>query len=268
MKRVTNFKFLVFGIMLTAGIALPFINDAEAATRAEIKRMVVDEAQNSRVPPSMALALAKVESDFQERALSPTGARGVMQIMPKTARDVFGIGEDELWNARLNIQLGIGYLEQLHDQYGGRWDLALSHYNGGTLKGGKGANARPHGYTRQYVADVLRWADRYGEKSNAWRVASVQPSGDGWQPAYTKSRSENLDQVRRVVVRELKNRQYDLRNKPWRFVRDEQPVRSWRKDQGMSGSQTDLEQAGRAKRFYRIRQSLDDFTPVVRWTEG
>lgn len=142
--------------------------------------MILEEAANSRVPPALALALARVESNFAPRALSPAGARGVMQLMPKTARDVFGVREDELWNPRLNIQLGLGFLEQLYDQYGGRWDLALSHYNGGTLMGGAGAGAIPHDYTRKYVADVLRWQRIYAaavfeqQPSIRWRRAPVR----------------------------------------------------------------------------------------------
>src|SRR5581483_6582967 len=102
-----------------------------ALTSFEVQRMVVEEAMNSRVPPPLALAVAKVESNFTPEAESPVGARGVMQIMPKTARDVFGVRENELWNTRLNIRLGLDYLTQLYDLYGKRWDLALSHYNGG-----------------------------------------------------------------------------------------------------------------------------------------
>ena len=61
------------------------------------------------MPPSLALAVAKIESDFQVRALSPTGARGVMQIMPATAESEFGIAADELWDAAINVRLGIEY---------------------------------------------------------------------------------------------------------------------------------------------------------------
>lgn len=152
----------------------------QAQMPTDVQRIILEEAANSRVPPSLALALARVESNFAPRALSPAGARGVMQLMPKTARDVFGVREDELWNPRLNIQLGLGYLEQLYDQYGGRWDLALSHYNGGTLAGGAGARAIPHDYTRKYVADVLHWQRVYSaavfeQPSIRWRHAPVRP---------------------------------------------------------------------------------------------
>jgi soluble lytic murein transglycosylase-like protein len=137
---------------------------ARAVSPMDVQQMVIEEALVSRVPPALALAVARVESNFEPRAVSPTGAKGVMQLMPKTARDVFGVGEDELWNPRLNIQLGIDYLSQLYAQYGNRWDLALSHYNGGTLEGGSGANAIPHDYTRKYVADVLRWQRIYAQE--------------------------------------------------------------------------------------------------------
>ena len=163
---------------------------AKSFSRNDIKRIVIEEANNSIVPPALALAVAKVESNFNGNALSTAGARGVMQIMPRTARAQFGLPEDELWNARLNIQLGIDYLAQLYGQYGRRWDLALSHYNGGTLRG-HGRHARPHGYTRQYVRSVRRWWHRYEDQASIWMVASVDTNArpeDGWEPARTRVR--------------------------------------------------------------------------------
>jgi len=156
------------------GLVLALLSPAvKAAPAIDVQRMVVEEAMKSRVPPALALAVARVESNFQPQAQSPVGARGVMQIMPKTARDVFGVHESQLWDARLNIRLGIGFLEQLYDQYGRRWDLALSHYNGGTLAGGAGATAIPHDFTRKYVADVLRW-QRYYDNPTAFRTDVAQ----------------------------------------------------------------------------------------------
>ena len=84
------------------------------------------------------------------------GARGVMQILPKTAREEFGIKARDLWDPRLNIKVGIMYLYLLYNQYGERWDLALSHYNGGSLYK-KGGVYRIHRYTRGYVRSVYYW---------------------------------------------------------------------------------------------------------------
>ncbi len=166
---------LLWHAVLCAGLL--FAPAVRAETPEEVQRMIVQEAVSHRVPTALALALAKVESNFDERALSPVGARGVMQIMPKTAQDVFGIGADYLWNARLNVRLGLKYLTQLYELYGRRWDLALSHYNGGSLKGGRGAAALPHDYTKQYVADVLRWQDTYAR--NGFMAASTVPRNKG-----------------------------------------------------------------------------------------
>jgi len=155
-------------------------SSAFAANRAEIKRIVIEEAIQTEVPPSLALAVAKVESNFNARALSPAGARGVMQIMPKTARDEFRTGASDLWNARTNVRIGVEYLKQLYNAYGERWELALSHYNGGTLKG-KGRNARPHSYTRRYVKSVFKWQKVYEEQVAVWQP---QPRQKEQQPRY------------------------------------------------------------------------------------
>ena len=168
----------IFFTSLIAATVL-FLGNAEAATKAQVKRIVIEEAQrNGTVPPSLALAVAKVESGFDERALSSVGARGVMQIMPKTAMGEFNVSAGRLWDPRLNIQLGIAYLERLYRQYGGRWDLALSHYNGGTLKGG-GRYARPHSYTRRYVSSVLGWSRRYERDATTVALASAAADKNG-----------------------------------------------------------------------------------------
>ena len=123
----------VFFLILCVFMLMEFSAPASAMPRNQIKKMVVEEAIQAGVSPSLALAVAKVESDFQSRALSQKGARGVMQIMPATAIGEYDIRPEELWNARLNIQIGVDFLRNLIDRYNGRWDLALSHYNGGSV---------------------------------------------------------------------------------------------------------------------------------------
>ena len=140
---------------------------AHAGNRHAIKEMIVFEAQQNGLKPSLALAVAKIESDFQARALSSAGARGVMQIMPATAWGEYQVGANRLWDARTNIRLGIDFLANLIKRYGGRWDLALSHYNGGTIK-----NDRPHSYTRGYVSKVLTWEKRYADQHEIWTVTA------------------------------------------------------------------------------------------------
>ncbi len=140
---------------------------ANAATRGEVKRIVVEEALRAGFPPSLAMAVAKAESDFDAAAESSAGARGVMQIMPRTARDLYGVAPDELWDARLNVQLGIDYLESLIRRYHGRWEIALSHYNGGSAVGDP-ANPRIIPATSAYVNKVLRLQRRYRAEARSW----------------------------------------------------------------------------------------------------
>ena len=162
--RITYVAGLSIGILAMVFVALTSIsNSAEASTgqikysKDLIKRMVVIEAQsNGVVPPALAMAVAKVESNFQAHVKSSAGARGVMQIMPTTARGEFGVGAKRLWDPKVNIHLGVKYLEQLYRQYDNRWDMALSHYNGGTIK-----NGRPHSYTRKYVSDVMGYWQKF-----------------------------------------------------------------------------------------------------------
>ena len=130
--------------------------DAGVASRDEARRIVIQEAMRSRlVSPALALAVAEVESDFRADVESKAGARGVMQLMPRTARGEFGVRASDLWEPRLNVQLGIAFLDDLLDRYDGRLDIALSHYNGGSRVGKPGAY-RVIPATKAYVRRVMR----------------------------------------------------------------------------------------------------------------
>jgi soluble lytic murein transglycosylase-like protein len=132
--------------------------DAEYArpvSRGEIKRLVAVEALRMQVSVPLALAVAHAESNFDPAARSHKGARGVMQIMPATARGEYGIAPHLLWNARINIRLGLHFLKRLLDRYDGRVELALSYYNGGSAVGDL-PRARIIPATAGYVAKVQR----------------------------------------------------------------------------------------------------------------
>ena len=131
-----------------------------SADRYEVKQLVVQEAARLQVPVSLALAVAHVESNFDATARSSKGARGVMQIMPSTARGEYGIEPKLLWHPRLNIRLGLHFLKRLIRRYDGRVDLALSHYNGGSAVG-RPPYARVIPATAGYVAKVRRMRQHY-----------------------------------------------------------------------------------------------------------
>ena len=172
-------------VALAIGTALSAVAPAHAETKAEIMRIVIHEAEATRVPATLALAVAKVESDFNDAAKSVKGARGVMQIMPATAWGEYGVDPDELWDPKLNIQLGLDYLARLIERYNGRWDLALSAYNGGSaVDTPSGPRVMPA--TRDYVQQVLNWQRNYAEQATVWQFDRAQPQ-DGWTAARTQT---------------------------------------------------------------------------------
>jgi soluble lytic murein transglycosylase-like protein len=115
----------------------PGISDKEAW---RLSTLILDESAHRDVDPMLVLAVIKVESNFSNQALSPKGARGIMQIMPETGRylteelsrvDGFKAREfrpDHLNDPAVNIKLGVFYLEGLKKQFR-NLSLALLAYN-------------------------------------------------------------------------------------------------------------------------------------------
>lgn len=136
-----------------------------------IQKLVVDEANRQGLDPTLALAIAKVESNFDPYALSNAGAMGVMQIMPATAKSVFGIDKEKLYDANINISLGITFIKQLLTRYDQRLDIALSHYNGGSAVQDELGRLTVIPATKKYVNKVLSAQDKF--KYKAYQLSSI-----------------------------------------------------------------------------------------------
>ncbi len=135
-----------------------------ALSISEVKTLIVEQAEQKNIAPALALAIAKVESDFNPLATSSAGARGVMQILPKTAEDVFGVSKDRLYHAQTNIDLGLSFIKQLLAKYDQRLDIALSHYNGGSAVQGENGNLHVIPNTQGYVDKVLAYYRQFDIK--------------------------------------------------------------------------------------------------------
>jgi hypothetical protein len=93
---------------------------------------IYDVAREEGVEPEVAFGLVRTESTFREKAVSRVGARGLTQLMPRTARWLVpGTSTEDLFDRRTNLRLGFRYLDQLIRKYGGNLDLALTAYNRG-----------------------------------------------------------------------------------------------------------------------------------------
>ena len=168
-----NAIFVLAVVLACSGFVRDAMAERSELGTKKVQRLVANIAtKNGTVPPALALAVAKVESSFRANAESPVGAKGVMQIMPATAEGVFDISADKLGDPEINIRIGVSYLERLYRRYGGRWDLALSHYNGGSLKR-KNGRYISHSYTRGYVAKVMRYWRQFQRTSAAVHLARL-----------------------------------------------------------------------------------------------
>lgn len=91
-----------------------------------------DVAVANDIEPELAFGLVKTESAFDNRAVSHVGARGLTQVMPRTARWLRpGTTTEDLYDRNINLNLGFGYLRDLIDKYQGDVRLALLAYNRG-----------------------------------------------------------------------------------------------------------------------------------------
>ena len=164
MVRFPELRHLKAAVIVATAFALSScttdVSARHGMDRAAVKELVAREAVNMGVPVSLALAVAHAESNFDPKAESHKGARGVMQIMPATAEGEYGIRADRLWDPRLNVRLGLHFLGRLVKRYRGRVDLALSYYNGGS-RVGVWPNARIIPATATYVTKVRKLQRHY-----------------------------------------------------------------------------------------------------------
>ena len=92
------------------------------------EQMVEYYAAQYRIPANMVRAVIRVESNWNPGAMSSKGARGMMQLMPGTARSLEV--NHPFWIYQ-NIGGGTAYLAYLYRRFGGDWRLALAAYNAG-----------------------------------------------------------------------------------------------------------------------------------------
>jgi soluble lytic murein transglycosylase-like protein len=119
----------------------------------EVDGYIVDSGKRNSVDPLLLYAIMHQESTFKQRAVSPKGARGLMQLMPPTARR-FGV--TSIFDPKQNIEGGARYMRFLLDYFGGDVELALAGYNAGEGAVLKFGGIPPYSETREYVRRIGR----------------------------------------------------------------------------------------------------------------
>ena len=101
------------------------------------------------------------ESEYNPNAISVKGAKGLMQLMPVTARV---LGVDDVFNPEQNIHAGVRHFKFLLEQFEGDVALALAAYNAGTRHVRRYNDIPPFKDTKRYLKQVFRYYEFYKEK--------------------------------------------------------------------------------------------------------
>ncbi len=122
---------------------------------------VISEASHIHgVPFSLLKALIKIESDFNPRAVSSAGARGLMQLMPENIKT---LKIKNPFDPRENVMGGTRYLKQLISRFNGKLPLALAAYNAGPGVVEKYRQIPPFQETENFVKQVMKYYSIFKE---------------------------------------------------------------------------------------------------------
>ena len=140
---------------------------------------IITYSQKNKIDPFLVAAIIKNESGFNNKAVSPVGAIGLMQIMPETGEWIakqMGLPDydkDKLYQAKLNIRMGCWYVSELDEEFKHNLALIMIAYNAGRGQAKiwmqengwtydfNEPSKIPYPDTREYVQNVLKDRDRY-----------------------------------------------------------------------------------------------------------
>lgn len=124
--------------------------------------LIAQASERYRVDSALVKAIIKAESNFNHRAVSPVGARGLMQLMPATAAT---LQVKDSFHPKTNIDGGVRYLRYLMNIFNGNLPLVLAAYNAGENAVMRNNNRiPPYPETQTYVKRVLNYFEGYSNK--------------------------------------------------------------------------------------------------------
>ncbi len=130
-------------------------------TEALLHPVVLKAANRHQIDPALVKAIIMAESSYNPKAISKKGARGLMQLMPKTA-EILGVKDS--FNPEQNINAGVKHFKGLMNRFKGDVKLALAAYNVGSIKVRKYQGVPPFKATQSYIKKVLEYYQYFREK--------------------------------------------------------------------------------------------------------
>jgi soluble lytic murein transglycosylase len=152
--RIPWFRSVATVGILAVSLALSSAPRPVEGIEERISRVIADYAKQYRLEAALLRAVIKVESDFNPTAVSPKGARGLMQLMPPTAAAMNVL---DPFDPDENVRAGAGELRRLLDRFRGDLKLALAAYHAGEARVRRSVKVPPFRSTERYVGEVLRY---------------------------------------------------------------------------------------------------------------
>jgi soluble lytic murein transglycosylase-like protein len=133
-------------------------SDRDPARYTRYSEWIREAATLYQIPEQLVRAVIRCESDYDPRAVSPSGARGLMQLMPDTASLMQVRDIDD---PRENIYGGVRLLRVLANEFNGDLELTIAAYNAGDGAVIRAGGIPPFDETRNYVIGVTKYYRRY-----------------------------------------------------------------------------------------------------------
>ncbi|WP_085967126.1 lytic transglycosylase domain-containing protein [Bradyrhizobium elkanii] len=161
-----GFAMFLIAVLLMIGGTMPAVSGERAPARGQpasdrYVTYVAEAALRFGVPTAWIRAVMRIESNGDRRAVSPKGALGLMQLMPKTWADMrarYGLGRDP-FDPRDNIFAGAAFLRELHDRYGSPGFLAAYNAGPGRYEEFRDRHRPLPAETKAYVAAIVPFVD-------------------------------------------------------------------------------------------------------------
>lgn len=141
--------------------------------------LIWEKSKKYDVDPALVAAVIEQESRFKPRARSHVGAKGLMQLMPRTGR---WMGARDLYNPEQNVDAGVKYIKYLDKRFNGDLKKIIAAYNGGEGNVKRYRGIPPFRETRQYVKKVMKNYDKRTKQLERYekeQLGGSLPAHDG-----------------------------------------------------------------------------------------